>query len=379
MRLIKKGYISKLQFGEVQIMELRYFIIRRLLLLIPTLLGLVLLVFFLMRAFPDSYLVSRFINTKSSVPVSVQIANAKAALGLNYPVFVQYFFYLETLFTGNWGTMSTPIYTGSVLKGIELYFPSTIQIAIFATVLSVIIAIPLGTYIGSKPNSAADQVGRVFSLGFYAMPVFMLALLLQIIFGSGILPGNPLGVFPVAGKFSPTAIPAVPPSWFNPSTGLTSPTHLPLIDALIHGDWELAYSSLIYLALPVITVTLSLLAGILRFIRAGMVDASNQEYVKTARSKGVPEGMIIKRHVRKNALIPTVTILGLLFASLLGGVIVVEEVFNYIGMGVLTINAVQSISIYGVLGTTFVFGVTLMAANLIVDIAYAFIDPRIRY
>lgn len=360
-------------------MELRYFIIRRLLLLIPTLLGLVLLVFFLMRAFPDSYLLARFINTKSSIPISIQEANARAALGLNYPVFVQYFFYLETLFTGNWGTMSTPIYTGAVLKGIELYFPSTLQLAIFATILSIIISIPLGTYIGARPNTAADQIGRVFSLGFYAMPIFMLALLLQIVFGKGIIAGNPLGVFPVAGKFASTAIPPVPPPWFNPSTGLTGPTHLPLIDALIHGDWSLAYSSFLYLILPVVTLTLSLLAGILRFIRAGMVDAANQEYVKTARSKGVPEKLVIKRHIRKNALIPTVTVLGLLFSSLLGGVVVIEEVFNYLGMGMLTLNAVESISIYGVLGTTFVFGITLMAANLIVDITYAFIDPRIRY
>ncbi len=360
-------------------MELRYFIIRRLLLLIPTLLGLVLLIFFLLRMFPDTYLVARYINPKSSVPVSVQIAQAKAALGLNYPVFIQYFFYLKALFTGNWGTMSTSIYTGSVLKGIELYFPATLQLTIFATILSIIIAIPLGTYIGARPNSIADQSGRVFSLAFYAMPIFLLALILQLLFGKNVIPGNPLGVFPIAGKFSFSAIGAIPPPWFDASTGLTSPTHLPLIDALIHGDWALAYSSFIYLVLPVVTLTLALLAGILRFIRAGMVDSANQEYVKTARSKGVPESLVIKRHIRKNALIPTITVLGLLFASLLGGVVVVEEVFGYYGMGMLSLSAITNVAIYGVLGTTFVFGITLMAANLIVDIAYAFIDPRIRY
>ena len=360
-------------------MELRYFIIRRLLLLIPTLLGLVLLVFFLLRMFPDTYLVARFVNPKSPVPISVQYANAKAALGLNYPIFIQYFFYLKALFTGQWGTMSTSIYTGSVLKGIELYFPATIQLALFATILSVVIAIPVGTYIGARPNSVADQTGRVFSLAFYAMPVFLLGLLLQLLFGKNVIAGNPLGVLPIAGKFSFNAVGAIPPPWFDPSTGLTGPTHLPLFDALIHGDWKLAYSSFIYLILPVVTLTLSLLAAILRFIRAGMVDASNQEYVKTARSKGVPENLVIKRHVRKNALIPTVTVLGLLFAGLLGGVVVVETVFNYYGMGILALNAVINVAIYGVLGTTFVFGVTLMAANLIVDIAYAFIDPRIRY
>lgn len=360
-------------------MELRYFIIRRLLLLIPTLLGLILLVFFLMRMFPDNYLVAKYINPKSPIPVSLQMERAKAALGLNYPIVVQYFFYLKALFTGNWGSMATPIFTGPVLTAIELYFPSTLQLAIFATILSVAIAIPLGTFIGARPNSVADQVGRVFSLTFFAIPIFLLGLALQIVLGKNVISGNPFGIFPIAGKFGLAAIPAHPPSWFDPTTSITSPTHLPLFDALIHGDWTLAVSSFEYMVLPIVTLTLALLAGILRFIRAGMVDSSNQEYVKTARSKGVPENLVIKRHIRKNALIPTITVLGLLFASLLGGVVVVEEIFNYFGIGYLALQAVTNLAIYGVLGTTFVFGVTLMTANLIVDIAYAFIDPRIRY
>ncbi len=360
-------------------MELRYFIIRRLLLLIPTLLGLILLVFILLRAFPDSYLISKYLNPKSAVPISVQTEHAKELLGLNYPVFIQYFFYIKALFIGQWGTMVTPVYTGPVLTAIELFYPATIQLALFATILSILIAIPLGTYIGARPNSLADQVGRVFSLTFYAIPIFVLANVLQIIFGLNVISGNPLGLFPIGGKFALSAVPPVPPPWFDPSTSLTSPTHLPLFDAVLHGDWPLAWSSFVYLVLPTVTLTLSLLAGILRFIRAGMVDASNQEYVKTARSKGVPENQVIKRHIRKNALIPTVTVLGLLFASLLGGVVVIEEIFAYYGIGYLALNALLFVSVYGVLGTTFVFGITLMIANLVVDIAYAFIDPRIRY
>ncbi len=361
-------------------MELRYYITRRLLLIIPTLLGLVLLTFILMRAFPDSYLISKFINPKSAVPLTVQVEKAKAALGLNYPIFIQYFFYLKALFTGAWGYMSTPVFTGPVLRGIELFFPSTIQLTIFAVILSMAISIPLGTYIGARPNSVADQVSRVFSLGFYAMPIFWLGLLMQIGFGKGVIAGNPLGVLPINGKFASNifSVGGVPP-WFDTSTGLTSPTHLPLFDALIHGDFALAGSSLEYMILPVVTLTLVLLAGILRFIRAGMVDASNQEYVKTARSKGVPEKLVIKGHIRKNALIPTITVLGILFAFLLGGVVVIEQIFSYYGMGMLILQAILNLSIYGVLGTTFVFGVTLMAANLLVDITYAFIDPRIRY
>ena len=362
-------------------MELKYFIIRRILLLIPTLLGLVLLVFFIMRMFPDAYLISQYVNRKSGIPYDLQVAQAKALLGLNYPVYLQYFFYLKMLFTGagGWGYMSTALYTGSVLRGIGLYFPSTIQLAIFATILSIIVAIPLGTFIGARPNTVADHGGRIFSLIFYALPIFVLGIYLQILLGKGVIPGNPIGVFPIAGKFSPTAMSIPPPSWFDTSTGLTNPTHLMLLDSLLHGDWALAYSSFVYLILPVVTLTLALLAGILRFIRAGMMDASNQEYVKTARSKGVPESMVINRHIRKNALIPTITVMGLIFASLLGGVVVVEQVFGYPGIGELGLNAIFSFSVYGVVGVTFVFGVILMATNLIVDIAYAFIDPRKRY
>lgn len=134
-----------------------------------------------------------------------------------------------------------------------------------------------------------------------------------------------------------------------------------------------------HVVLPVITLTLSLLAGILRFLRSSMVDASNSEYIKTARAKGVPEKTVIKLHMRRNALIPTVTVLGLLFAFLLGGVVLVEDIFGYPGIGLLALSAILSGSIYGVLGTTFLFGIILVVANLFVDVVYSILDPRIRY
>ena len=364
-------------------MELRYYIIRRLLLLIPTILGLTVLTFLLMRAFPNYQLVQGYINPHSSIPVSVQMLNAEKALGLNYPPPVQYIYYLKDLFLGNWGQMSTTFYSGPVLRGIEYFFPNTVQLAIFSIILSIIIAIPLGTYIGARPNTAADQAGRVFSLAFYAMPTFWLALILQIILGQDVIYGNPFGIFPIQGSFQPTSInPLHPPSWLiNTQLGtvLSSPTHLILFDALIHGDFAVASSAFMSLVLPVVTLTLTLLAGILRFVRAGMVDAASQEYVKTARSKGVPERLVIKRHIRKNALIPTVTVLGLLFASLLGGVVTIEYVFGYPGIGLFGLNAVLQNQIFGVMGTTLIFGLILVMANLIVDVVYALIDPRIRY
>ena len=366
-------------------MELRYFIIRRLLLLIPTLIGLTVIVFVLMWSLPHTFLASSFINPKApNRQAALQAAYAQ--LGLNQGIVLGYLHYIANTFTGNWGymTLSNPIkYDGTVLSGIGIYFPNTIQLVIFASILSIAISIPLGTFIGSRPNSPADHAGRIFSLSFYAIPVFVLAVVFQVIFGRGVISGNPLGVFPISNTFSTSAVNLQNrPPWLVSGPGgivLSEPTHLILFDALIHGDLPLAYNAFLHLVLPVIVLTLSLLAGILRFLRSSMVDAANSEYIKTARSKGVPEATVVKLHMRRNALIPTVTVLGLLFASLLGGVVLIEDIFGYPGIGLLALSAILSGSIYGVLGTTFLFGIILIIANLMVDVAYAILDPRIRY
>jgi peptide/nickel transport system permease protein len=386
MVLVFAILIEKLLYLDyvLEKMELRYYIIRRLLILVPTLLGLILFLFILMHALPRSELIASFVDRQAPGSVQkIEKIEAVKILGLNYPLPLQYFKYIYDLFTGSWGIMSGGGgYDGSVLHLISIYFPNTIQLALFSTLLSFIIAIPLGTYIGSKPNSVADQAGRIFSLTGYALPPFLLALLLQIALGKGVLAGNPVGVFPFKGAL-PGFI-ANPPSWlFGVGSGselISSPTHLVIIDSLIHGDLQLFEQSFLHLILPVLTLTYGILAGLLRFLRAGMVDSSNQEYVKTARSKGVPENIIIKKHIRKNALIPTVTVMTLLFASLLGGVLIVEIVFDYPGIGLLAYHAVYpTLQIYGILGTTFIFALLLVSANLIADIVYALIDPRIRY
>lgn len=364
-------------FDFIYYMELRYFVIRRLLLLIPTLLGLTVITFILLRALPIGTVLSQYINPHAG-NIPLQIERAKILLGLNYPAPLQYFFYINNLLHGNLGYMQSTFYNGSVLRGIELFLPNTLQITIFAVVLSVIIAIPVGTYIGARPNSFADQFGRVFSLTGYAMPAFWLALVLQIVFGKGIL-NWPGAIFPFYGQIG---LLANPPAWLVSTAGgqlSSSPTHMIFFDALFHGDLAIAGDAFMHLVLPVLTLTYIILAGILRFMRAGMIDSTYQEYVKTARAKGVPEPVVIKKHIRKNALIPTVTVLGLLFASLLGGVVLIELVFLYPGMGLFGIEAVLSYSIYGVMGTTLFFGLFLVFANLVVDVVYAMMDPRIRY
>lgn len=362
-------------------MRLRYFVIRRLLLLIPTLLGLTIITFLIMYSLETTHiqlLLSGYVPANARNRQQL-IQEAYYSLGFNLSAPQQYFLYMSRLFTGSWGYLPQlfPVYgSDTVMTAIAYTFPKTIQLAFFATLLSILISIPVGTYIGSRPNSLSDGAGRVFSLVGYAMPAFFLGIIMLLVFANGgiIFPNG--GGFPVAGTM-PTLTKL--PKWI--STGLTSPTHIPMLDALIHGDFSFFASSFVYIVLPVLTITYGILAGLLRFIRSGMVDNLNQEYVKTARAKGVPENLVLKHHVRRNAMIPAVTVMGLLFAGLLGGVVVVEEIFGYYGIGWLAVNSVlgSSISVYGILATTFLFGIILVSANLVVDLVYAFLDPRIRY
>ncbi|MEM0134986.1 MAG: ABC transporter permease [Thermoplasmatales archaeon] len=362
-------------------MELRYYIIKRLIAIIPTIIGVTVLTFILVRSIPVDLLVSQYVNPNSTVPIAVQKQNAITSLGLNLPAPVEYFIYLKDLFTGSWGSMTSSFYSGPVLRGIEEFFPNTLQLSIFAMILSIVIAIPLGTYMGSRPNSIADHIGRIVALSGYAMPLFWLALILQIVFGRGILRA-PTSVLPISGTFSYSALPIPPPHWLVTQSGgaiLSEPTHMLFFDSLIHGDFSLAWDALLHLVLPVLTLTYGLLAYLLRFIRSGVVDSSRQEFTRTARAKGMPENIILKKHIRRNGILPSITTMGLIVAFLLGGVVLVEEVFQYPGIGLFSVNAVLSFQIYGVMGTTFVFALIVIAANFIVDLVYVKIDPRIKY
>jgi len=362
-------------------LQLGFYVLRIIIAMIPTLFGLTLLMFLLERTIPPSILASQYVNPDSTVPIQQQLHNAYIELGLNRPAPVQFFYYLINLLHGNLGYMNSSYYSGSVLGAIETYFPNTAQLVIFSMALTLLISFPLGTYIGARPGSISDHASRIFAITGYAIPTFWLGLMLQLLFGRGVM-NLPVSVFPLDGIVSSSALPNPLPSWLiNPVTGAlySSPTHMILFDALLHGDFSLAFNAFMHLVLPVITLTYALLAGLLRFIRSGMVDTSRKEFVRTARAKGVPERLVVTKHIRRNALIPAVTVVGLLLADLLGGVVVTETVFEYPGMGLLSVNAAISDEIYGVVGTTLVFGLIMVIVNLIVDVVYAYLDPRIRY
>ena len=199
-------------------MELRYFVIRRLLLIIPTLIGVSIFAFVLIRSFPNYILAQDYISSNTAtagVPYQVLVQQASEKLGLTYPVPVQYFYFLQNMLTGQWGYVSSPV-SGSTIEVIHYLLPNTLQLLIFTFILTMGIGLPVGTYMGSRPRSAADHVGNVFSLIGFAMPQFFFGLILLLVFGLGV--GKWFGaVFPVYGVVS---FRNVPPSWaFNHTTG----------------------------------------------------------------------------------------------------------------------------------------------------------------
>jgi peptide/nickel transport system permease protein len=349
--------------------NLRNYIIRRVLLIIPTIIGVTLVIFALTRAGGVNSVISGYINPH--LPYGPQKAAIIRTLGLNRPLIIQYFYFLSGIIHGNWGYTNTPIYVGSVTNAIIFFFPNTIELAIVAFSLTMLIALPLGTAAARRKDSWVDQISRVLAFIGYSLPSFWVAALVMMYLGTS----KGLNLLPISGTISVSLLHSV--RWIS-SNGVSSPTHFLLVDALIHANIVIFINALEHIILPAITLTFISLAGIMRYMRNSMVEVLNTDYVKFARAKGLRESVVYARYARKNALLPVVTIMGLNFAGLLGGVVVIEEIFNYPGIGYWTYEALVSSDSGGIMGATLLFAITLVTANLIIDIIYAFIDPRIR-
>jgi peptide/nickel transport system permease protein len=355
-------------------MKLRYYIARRLLLLIPTLLGLTIIVFVIAHVGGSQRLIGAYVNAHSKIPVNVQEEQLAERFHLNDSLPVQYFYWLAAFLQGNWGYTQTSIYSGPVLDAINLFFPSTLVLSVLASILTAIIGIPLGVWSAVRKDSLLDQGTRVISFVGYSIPLYWLALVLVIVFSTSNV-CSCLDIFPITGVVSMSLIGGV--GWY--SSGISYPTHVLVVDSLIHGRLDIFEDALMHLALPVITLTYGVMASVLRVMRSSMQDTLNQDYIRTARAKGLTEKTVINVHARRNALIPVFTLLGYTIATLLGGVVLVEAVFNYLGIGYWTTQAMLNGDVGGIMGATVIFGLTFIFANLGVDIAYGFLDPRIRH
>lgn len=335
---------------------LQYYILVRLLLAPLMLLTIVTIVFLLLRATPGDP-IDAILGNRASESVKQQY---REQLGLSRPVLVQYFIYLGNLLRLDLGTSITNL-GQNVWEEIWRYFPATVEVAAGSMAVAAIVGICAGLISASRPGTALDLGGRLFGIVTYALPVYWAGMILQLIFAVQ------LRWFPLGGRF-PSSVPTP-----------TQLTGLYTIDSLLSGNFNAFFTSLYYLTLPCLTLGL-LLSGIFeRIVRVNLKQTLKADYVEAARARGIQEGKILVSHALKNALIPVITILGLTFASLLGGAVLTEVTFSWPGLANRLYAAIELRDYPMVQGIMVFFGAIIVIASIAIDIINALIDPRIRY
>jgi len=332
---------------------LRY-LVRRLFLLVPILFGVSLLIFFWIRALPGSPAES--LLGERATPALVQVYRHR--YGLDKPVYVQYWSYLKTTATGDLGVSVASRRT--VVDEIKARFPATVELAIAAMLFAVTFGVPLGFFAAKRYGSAFDHASLVASLIGISIPIFFLAIILKYIFAIR------LGWLPSVGRISIT-------------NDAEHPTNFYILDAIITRDWATLWDVIKHLILPAIALGSIPLAIITRITRASVLDVQNEDYVRTARAKGLPPQTVDRRHVLRNALLPVTTIIGLQTGLLLSGAILTETVFAFPGMGSWLRDAIFNRDYPVLQGGILFLAVVFVLVNLVVDVSYAFINPRIRY
>jgi peptide/nickel transport system permease protein len=339
------------------------FIIRRLLLLPVTILGLTLLIFVFMSALSPYALLSTYVSNPRQLQAPGAAQNLIKEYGLDKPFYVKYVNYLDQIIHGNLGWSQTMNET--VAQVIETRFPATLELALYSIIPIIFVGIWLGVVAAVHHNGFLDQVLRVVALIGYSVPAFVLGLLLLFIFYGvlGWLPPGRLGLGFEMIYNSPV---------FHHYTGLVT------IDSLLNGRFWMFLDALKHLIDPVLTLSFLSWAGLLRITRSSMLESLGQDYVRTARAKGLSEHVVITKHARRNALIPATTVAGLMFIGILGGVVITETIFNYPGVGSAIAQASEQLDYATVLGLSLLFGLITVVGNLVVDVSYALIDPRVR-
>jgi peptide/nickel transport system permease protein len=329
------------------------FIVRRLLLLVPILLGLSILVFLWIRALPAGPAES--LLGERATPETIR--QIEEQYGLDEPIHVQYWEYLKTVATGDLGT--TIRSRRPVTDELRERFPATIELTFAALLFAVSFGIPLGFIAAKRYGTWVDHSSLVLSLLGISIPVFFLAILLKYVFAVE------LGWLPTVGRI-------------DVLIDLEHPTNFYTIDALLAGDLYAFWDVIKHLILPAIAQGSIPLAIIARITRAAVLDVQNEDYVRTARAKGLPPRTVDARHIFRNALLPIMTIIGLQAGLLLSGAVLTETVFAFPGMGSWLVEAIRQrdypILQGGILFVSFVF----VMVNLLVDVSYALINPRIR-
>jgi peptide/nickel transport system permease protein len=329
------------------------FVVRRLLLLVPILIGLSILVFAWIHALPGSPAES--LLGEHATPQAVE--QIRHQYGLDKPIYVQYWDYLHTIGSGDLGTSIAS--TRPVTYELEHRFPATIELALSAMLFALVFGIPLGFFAAKRYGSWFDRSSLVVSLIGISIPIFFLGLILKYIFSVR------LGWLPSVGREDVLAV-------------RPHPTNFYILDAILNGDPEALWDTIKHLILPAIALGSIPLAIVARITRASVLDVQNEDYVRTARAKGLRPSTVDRRHVMRNALLPVTTIIGLQMGLLLSGAVLTETVFAWPGVGSWLKDAIFNRD-YPVLQSGILFlAVVFVVVNLLVDVSYAYINPRIR-
>jgi len=317
---------------------LRY-TVNRFLLMIPTLLGVAVLVFFLLRLMPGDPVATMLLGDAGGANISQEVIDAeRARLGLDKPMYVQFFKWMGGVLQGDFGYS---MWTGRpVIYEIAIRLELSLQVAIMATILAIFLALPLGTLSAIFKDTWIDQSIRVFSIAGLAVPSFWLGMIVILLL---------LTYF----------------SWIPPLT--------------FTSIWEDPWENLSQLIWPALAVGYRYSAVATRMMRSSILEVLQEDYIRTARAKGVRERLVVARHAMRNAMLPVVTVIGLEFAFLIGGLVVTEQVFNLNGIGKLFVQAVARSDFTMIQSLVLLVSVFFVLINFVIDMLYALLDPRIRY
>jgi peptide/nickel transport system permease protein len=332
------------------------YIVRRALLIPPMLVGITLLSFVLSHAVPADPVAANLGDQSAANPQIV--AAFRHRWGLDRPVPEQYLVYVGHLLRGDMGiSISTH---QPVAIDLWQHLPATVELATAALVLSLLVGIPLGIVSAARRDSIVDQVSRGVSLVGVSMPVFWLGLVALLVFYAQ------LGWAPSPGQLTPR---------------LPRPPFISgfvVVDALLAGRPDVALDALAHLALPALVLSSYSLGVITRMMRGSMLDVLGEDFVRTARAKGLPRWIVMIRHAARNAFLPVMTVIGLSFGGLLSGAVVTETVFAWPGLGSYAFQSATSLDFPAIMGVGMVVATVYIVVNLLVDLAYAALDPRIR-
>lgn len=346
-------------------MKLRDYIIRRFILLVPVLIGISFITFILTHNIPGYDPASPWMKEKTSIEGRALIMQQHH---LNDPIIIQYLSYVNDLSHLDLG-LSSSQGERPVADALADFFPATFELTITSLLLCILIGIPIGIISAIKKDKWPDHIVRIFSLTGISIPVFWFALILQYILYLK-LDLLPLGGRLNMGQAAPTFnIPFIP----------IHSTNLMVVDSILAGNMDTLAQALLHLVMPSFCLAFISLAVIARMTRSSMLEAMTQDYIRTVRSKGVSEYSVIFKHALRNALIPTTTMIGLMFGSLLSGAVLTETIFFWPGIGRYSTSAISSLDYPSIMGVTLLIAIIYVLSNLVVDILYAYLDPRIKY